>query len=61
MPVTALLGEGDEAPQQDVLDAELEPERALLVHVSCKILAQHHASPGQGCAICCSITTSTLA
>ena len=61
VPVATLLGEGDVAPQQDVLDTELEPQRVLLVHVSCKISAQHHASPGQGCAICCSIVTSTLA
>ena len=59
--VAALFGEGGEPPQQDVLDTELEPQRALLVHVSCKISAQHHAPPGQGCAICCSISTSTLA
>ena len=39
---------------------ELEAQRALLVHVSCKISAQHHASPGQGCAICCSISDIDL-
>ena len=56
MPVTALFCEGDEAPQQDALNAKLEPQRTLLVHVSCKISVHHHASPGQGCAICCSIS-----
>jgi hypothetical protein len=61
LPVAKLLGEGDVAPQQDLLDAELEAQRTLLVHVSCKISVQHHASPGHGCAICCSITMSTLA
>jgi hypothetical protein len=61
MPIAKFLGEGNVASQQDLLDAELEAQRALLVHISCKISAQHHASPGQGCAICCSITMSTLA
>nr|WP_249809080.1 hypothetical protein [Bradyrhizobium sp. 137] len=61
MSVTAVLGEAEVAPQQDLLEAELEPERLLLVHILGKIFAQHHASAGQGCAICSSIVTSTLA
>jgi hypothetical protein len=60
-PVAALFSEPDEASQQDVLIVELEPQRALSIDVAGKISAQHHASPGQGCAICCSIVTSTLA
>ena len=60
LPVATLLGEGDVAPQQDLLDAELEAQRTLLVHVSCKISVQHHASPGHGCAICCSISDVDL-
>ena len=61
LEVAALFGEPDKASQQDVLIMELEPQRALLIDVAGKISAQHHASPGQGCAICCSIVTSTLA
>src|SRR5262249_60139900 len=34
--VAALFGESDEASQLDVLAAELEAERALLVNVACK-------------------------
>src|SRR5689334_14279594 len=59
--VAAFLGESDKAPEQDALDPELEAEQMLQIHVSCKILFQHCASPGQGCATLCSIMTSTLA
>jgi hypothetical protein len=59
--VAALLRERDEASEQDRLAAELEAQRALAVDVSFKISAQHHAPPGQGCAIWRSIVTSTLA
>ena len=55
------LGEGHEVPQQRMLGAELEAQGAVQVHVSRQVLAQHDASPGQGCAICRSMATSTLA
>ena len=51
----------DEAPEQDVLDAKLEAQRALPVDVFFEVATKHHASPGQGCAICRSIGTSILA
>ena len=39
----------------------LKPRAPLQFHVPCQILAQHDVSPGQGCAICRSMMTSTLA
>jgi hypothetical protein len=55
------LGEGHEVPEQRLLDAESEAQGAVQVHVSCQVLAQHDAPPGQTCAICRSMATSTLA
>lgn len=34
--------------------------RALQVYISGKILVQRRASPGHGCAICCSMRMSSL-
>ena len=44
-----------------MLDAEPEAQNVVQVHVSRQILAQHDTSPGQTCAICRSMATSTLA
>jgi transposase len=41
--------------------AELEADRAMKVDVSCEGIAQHDASPGQGCAISRNMARSTLA
>lgn len=55
------LGEGDEAPQKRVLDAELEAQRALEFHISREIPAQHDALDSEDCAIWSSMSMSTLA
>jgi hypothetical protein len=55
------LGEGDEAPEQRLLDAEPEAQGAVELDVPGQVLAQHGTPPGQGCTTCCSMATSTLA
>jgi hypothetical protein len=55
------LGKVDEVPEQRSLGAKLEAERLMKIDVLGQGLAQHDAAPGQGCAICCSMTMSTLA
>ncbi len=59
--VAMLFRESDEALKQDALAPELEAQGAVQICVECKVLAQHHASPGQGCATFCSAVISTLA
>ena len=59
--VPVYFGEGHEVPEQRMLDAEPEAERALEVDVARQVLAQHDTSPGQVCAICRNIAMSTFA
>jgi hypothetical protein len=44
-----------------MLDAQLEAQCSAKVNVPPQVLAQHDTAPGQGCAICFSMVTSTLA
>ena len=59
--VAMLFREGGEALKKDALAPELEAQGVVQIYVKSDVLAQHHASPGQGCAICCSAAISTLA
>ena len=47
--------------QGPALFVEAAPKPAIKGDIAHQIVAQHAASPGQGCAICCNIGTSTLA
>jgi hypothetical protein len=55
------LSEGNEAPQQTMLGVELEAKAAMQVDKACHVIAQHGSLPGQHCATCRSMATSTLA
>ena len=59
--VTMLLGKTDEACRHLVSSAELEPGRAVKLHISHHVGAQHWTSAGQGWAIGRNMPMSTLA
>jgi hypothetical protein len=59
--VAMRFGKSDKVPEQRMLDAQLEAQCSAKVNVPPQVLAQHDTAPGQGCAICFSMVTSTLA
>jgi hypothetical protein len=53
--------EGNEAPQQTMWARNLKPRPEMQVDKARHVIAQHGSLPGQHCATCRSMATSTLA